>query len=246
MLIKIAICDDCKTDRNHLKNLLENYEMHYQVDFEITEYSSAEGLLIALNNTHTFQVLLLDIEIKDANGIELGKKIRSELHFYSPIIFVSSYPQYMQQSMLVKPFYYLEKPVSEKTFNYIFTELIKELCSSDHYLTLVQTDLSEEMIHISDICYIHTVNSKQRKLELHLNDRYLTISGIISDWTDKLSAYGFYMCNRTTLINIAHLHYIKNKTVYLTNGSCFEASRSNLKILKDTYLNQIIKQNPPL
>lgn len=63
---------------------------------------------------HPVELAFLDIEMPSMSGIELGKKLR-EIHPDMVLIYVTGYPDYMQEAFLdVKSDYYILKPYNSK------------------------------------------------------------------------------------------------------------------------------------
>lgn len=89
---KILIVDDFRTNIAYLNQLLKNEGHEVMPAVEV-------DMAIHLIGTHTFDIILLDVEMPVNNGFELCKKIRkSELNFDTPVIFITSKDD--QQSIL--------------------------------------------------------------------------------------------------------------------------------------------------
>lgn len=239
MLLKVALCDDNKIELDLLRSFLVRYEMEHMIDFQTETFSDGKELLQAYENSDDFQLLLLDMEMPNMNGLDTAKYIRKNIDRHVNIIFISHYPEYMQQSMHVRPFFYLNKPVTYEMFAEIMDEFIQELSENETYITLLQTNLNETMIHIKDLYYIETENAKKRLLSFHMEQEKISVNGIITDWETRLQNCGFMMCNRGLLINLAHIHYMDNKSLYLTNGEKLPVSRNKLTAIKSQYINQV-------
>ncbi|MBQ8978946.1 MAG: response regulator [Oscillospiraceae bacterium] len=71
MMIRAAICDDDNSQISNLKAMLTEWNEH----IIITEYTSAEQFLFG-NPDAPCDLLLLDNEMCDMNGMELARKLR--------------------------------------------------------------------------------------------------------------------------------------------------------------------------
>ncbi len=69
MLFKIAICDDEEKDCTILSEYLRQYEMQYDIDFQINCYANGAELLSAYHSGKTFHVLFLDVEMPGLSGL---------------------------------------------------------------------------------------------------------------------------------------------------------------------------------
>lgn len=239
MTLKIALCDDNQMELERIHFFLTKYEMEHNVDFQIATFSDGENLLQTYQEKEQFHLLLLDMEMPNKNGLDTAQHIRKNIDRNVNIIFISHYPQYMQQSMHARPFFYLTKPVTYEMFQEIMDEFIQDLSEKETYITLVRTDLNDTMLHLKDLYYIETKKSKKKQLLFHTKHDTFSVTGIIAEWEKRLQNYGFMICNRGLLVNLAHIHYIDNKFLYLTNGEQLSISRNKLKVLKAQYINQI-------
>lgn len=84
-MIRVAICDDDNGQINALKAMLTEWNHH----IIINEYTSSEQFLFAYPDAPC-DLLLLDIEMGDMNGMELARKLRSKGDML-PIIFITGY-----------------------------------------------------------------------------------------------------------------------------------------------------------
>ncbi|MBR3844894.1 MAG: response regulator transcription factor [Clostridia bacterium] len=128
--MNIAICDDKSIDRNAIINQIHLYDSCF-VKPKITQYNDAEALLQAYSKGARYDVLFLDVEMNQTNGIEAGIQIREKQPDIS-IVFISSYPQYAIPAYDCNPLYFITKPIDPERFYTIFTKVIEK------HRTLVQ------------------------------------------------------------------------------------------------------------
>lgn len=107
--MKIAICDDDIRFAGKMERLLEEcVDNASQCDV----FLSAEELLRAVAKEH-YQLYLLDIEMKEMNGMDAAKRIR-EFDGDALIVFVTSHMEKMPEAFDVNAFHYLVKPIKEE------------------------------------------------------------------------------------------------------------------------------------
>lgn len=110
MNIKIAVCDDEKTETSYLKSLVYKWAKNNNIAASVSTFESAESFLFNYVDDKTFNILLLDIQMKGLNGIYLAKRIRkgSENGGFSnetmQIIFITGFPDYMAEGYDVSAF----------------------------------------------------------------------------------------------------------------------------------------------
>lgn len=166
MILRIGICDDVQMNIACLTEHIRHYMASYNVQFEIESFTSGEKLLQA-QKERPFHILLLDIEMPQINGITIAKYLRDELYDDVFIVFVTSYPEYMQESFEVQPFQFLTKPVTYGTVEKLLSDIIRRYQHSHITKIIVDYYGAEHLIPINDIIYMNTIKSEKRFLEYH-------------------------------------------------------------------------------
>lgn len=225
MLLRTAICDDDVNDAEHILSFLKQYEIEYDVDFEVLVFHSPEDMLCSYSERGTFQLVFLDVEMPKMNGIQLAQAIRDLNDMEVRIVFVSNYPRYMQDSFPVHPVHFLTKPLAFHEFKKVISQILKEIESSCIYKTLIKADGEEELINIHDIFYIEVLKGKKDKLAFHMKDNYIETVGILKYWEEKLRNHHFVSSYRGTLVNLKCIHFIKEDKIILINGERLPLSR---------------------
>lgn len=241
MKLNIAICDDEPNAGYHLSKIIENYSFSKGVDFQIDYFSDGKALLQRYQKSGDYHILLLDVEMPGLNGIRLAEIIRTTIDKRMIIVFISNYPQYMQDSFRVHPFHYITKPVTMNSVYDLMNHVIDEIEDRHVIYSLINSDLGEITINIKDILYIEVTDSKLGLLKFHFHDNSITTKGTLGYWNNELKNYNFYQCHRSILLNLAHIHYFIKHAIILDNGQQIPVSRASEKYLKDSYLNHTMK-----
>lgn len=107
--MKIAICDDEAFWINELQILLKEYYITRHFDIYVSLFSCGTELLMAKDK---FDLIFMDYQMENLNGIETARKIRN-LNNNCAIIFVSSYPDIAIDTFEVEAFRFLIKPIDK-------------------------------------------------------------------------------------------------------------------------------------
>ena len=75
MNLNIAICDDDTNDIAIMKKNILQYTIETDNNIVVSSYFSASDILSDYKN-HLYQIVLLDIEMPDINGMELARQLR--------------------------------------------------------------------------------------------------------------------------------------------------------------------------
>lgn len=74
-MIHIAICDDEREMSEKIREMVSEFFRRKNMEIAIAQFSSGEELL---NYDKTIDILFLDIQMKDINGIETARELRRE------------------------------------------------------------------------------------------------------------------------------------------------------------------------
>ena len=108
----IAICDNEQEFINDIRKHLKQYSSEHGLTFEIYEFCSGADIL---SSKIVFDIAFLDIEMKDINGIEVGRKLQNE----NPdlvLIYVTAYNQYLDEALDLGITRFFDKPIDSQRF----------------------------------------------------------------------------------------------------------------------------------
>lgn len=211
MRYKIAICDDCNTDINYIAALVRGWAEQVGHEILLDYYSSAENFLFHYEEDKTFDILLLDVEMGQMNGVELAKKVRRENEAVQ-IIFITGYTDYIAEGYEVSALHYLIKPVQK-------TKLFETLDRAAGRLGLQEDTLTLEMpgetvrvllheIQFLEVCknYVTVYARKQYKVKRTLGDM------------EKELDNRFFRTGRSYIVNLNAVSRVTKKEIYLRDG----------------------------
>ena len=101
MQIKIALCDDDVNALPIIAGAADSAFRAREIRPEIIRFTSGRELLASMERTR-YQIVLLDIEMPDMDGIAVGRQIRDRGD-NTPIIFVSECESRVFESFLIQP-----------------------------------------------------------------------------------------------------------------------------------------------
>ena len=123
-MLKIAICDDDVKMTGRLDTVLEEIAKRNFVKIDTEVFLDGGKLEKAVEEKMYFDIIFLDIEMGDEDGITAARKIR-ETDRNVLIIYVTSHESYMQESFSVRPFRFVVKPIEEKILERYFWKRMK-------------------------------------------------------------------------------------------------------------------------
>ena len=234
--MKIAICDDEIYFAGKLREILMQYLEERHIDFEIELCSSGRECVELGVEMLQYQIIFLDINMKQMDGIETAKNVRAYTE-ESFVIFVTAYIDYSLEGYQVGASRYILKN------NLNFREQIYECMDAitkkmKCFLTrkIFRFQEGEKKIRIENILYIE---SKLHKLEFNILEHGLatyTMYGTLNELENELEEYPFLRIHQSFLVNLKYIKCVTGYKVVLSNGQELTVPRARYKTVKDTFI----------
>ncbi|MEG1895437.1 MAG: LytTR family DNA-binding domain-containing protein [Oscillospiraceae bacterium] len=231
-MINIAICDDDKNSNNRLEALLKRYVAENFI--EVLIYSYTTGTELLQSNIEKYDILFLDVDMGEENGIAVAKSIR-EINKDLILIFVSGLIQYAPAGYKVKAFAYLLKNDLDKMFAATMQESLAEISFNDE-IYKVKTDKSEVLIPLKNILYIE---SFKKTIKIHTLDwdiPFYESQTPIGKVAKELGIKGFLQIHKSYIVNMQYVNKMKNYKALLSNGQEMSVSTRNWQLVVGTYI----------
>ena len=239
-MINCIIVEDELPAREELKYFL-NEEKEIRL---IEEFESPLDTLNFLEK-NKIDVVFLDINMPDMNGINLGKII-SKIYPEIKIIFITAYKDYAVEAFEVKAFDYLLKPYSEERIR----NLLKSLVSTKSVDNILNRNTSlkkitinmDEKIYVLSLTDVDYIEANEKETLIFANKKRYVSKIKISKWEEMLEGYNFYRCHRSYIVNLDKIVEIEqwfnsSWIIKLKNySSTIPVSRNNIKELKELFL----------
>jgi DNA-binding LytR/AlgR family response regulator len=240
-MYEIAICDDCKADRELLKQWIKKNES-YNKEIIICEYSSGKELLEAMNYV-SFSAIFLDIQMGGMNGGDTARKIR-EIDHNLILVFYTGYAEPSPKIIEVQPYRYIMKNMSSSVMNNYISAILNKMQVSIK-IPSVAAQIGRDLIFIKpeDIIYIEKYKKGTR---IYLSKQALKLYHIakgedgqypVIRTKDKLNVlyemlkyYGFGCPHGSYIINLNYLSSCRSNILTLENVDLlFQITRSKAK-----------------
>ncbi|NCE78206.1 DNA-binding response regulator [Turicibacter sp. TS3] len=229
MMIYLALCDDDDVFRLKFKEMLTRVLDNAGIFHHIYEFESGEDLLE--NYPKKLDILFLDIQMKQLNGIETAKEIRT-YDTQVDILFLTSIIDYAPEGYEVRAYRYILKSVSETKLSRHILACIRERRLKTTQDLVLREKNSIFRIGVHSILYIET---KRPNLIIHTLNGAHSIRMSIAEMETRLNELdgtGFYRCHNSYIISLRQVESLGSQSLKMRGGIEIPVSKYRLSVLK--------------
>ncbi len=237
MLVRLAIVEDDEQLHSYYGKMIEAWAKAQNVRLNITYVESAEEYLFKYGEQHLFDILFLDVCMKDMNGMELARKIRT-FDRRVQIVFLTGKTEFVFEGYEIGAVRYLVKPVKENELIKALDACMEKLAGSrDDYLTIKYHGENLRLSR-SDIV---SVKVEGHYLQMQTTDEVYEWKASLREMMDKLDSEKFVMANRSVLVNLEFVSKITREECILENGESIPVSRGAYGPLNEAFMKYFFR-----
>jgi two-component system, LytTR family, response regulator len=198
--------------------------------------------------THRPDVLLLDIQMPELNGLELAQRLQAVEGYQPVIVFVTAYDDYALRAFEANAVDYLLKPFDAERFGRIMQKAIQQVHwrrqgnhlrqDLDWLRALLPTNYPDIVtvkdggrIQLVRLATLTHVEADGNYVALHTDKSKYLLLETLTAFEQKLNPKQFVRIHRSTIVNLTWVreiqsHFNGDYTVLLTNGPKLRLSRT--------------------
>lgn len=209
-MINIAIVEDDVLAADNLIQCIRKYEAENDVEFCVSHYADALSFLDG--NVEKFEIVFMDIELPNVNGMEAAKRLNDRSNNVT-LIFVTNMMQYAIKGYEVNAFDFILKPVKLHSFKIKMARALAHAEKQRGHKLVIKTEGGLVSRNVNEIKYVEAIN---HDLVYHFSDGGLiTTRCALKNVQEELETAGFFKCNRCYLVNLRYVTAIKDGFVSL-------------------------------
>ncbi|MBF7096262.1 LytR/AlgR family response regulator transcription factor [Alkalibacter mobilis] len=210
MTLKALIVDDEYPAREELRYLLTRIG-----DVEIVGEAASGKEALALIGALDYDVVFLDINFPNSNGIEVGEKIK-EMDAPPFIVYITAYEQYALKAFEVNAVDYILKPIEEEKLSKTIEKIKKLKVPAASKAVFEQTPVKLERISVEfngrilllDINEIFYAYSEGSYVFVRTFDNEYITKYTLNSLEERLDPKLFFRCHRSYLVNLSKIKEI--------------------------------------
>ena len=221
-MIRVAIVEDEAAVREQLAGYVQRCTRQYGTLFEVTMFT--DGLEILEEYRPVYDIIFLDVEMPQLDGMETARRIRA-MDSEVQLIFITNMAQYAIRGYSVGALDYVLKPVPYFAFSQQLLKAVSRLEKrAKRYLTVPV----EGGLRRLDTASIYYLESEGHRVHFYTDEGDFSAPGALKTFEEKLADCPFARCNSGYLVNLAQVRELRQSTVQV--GPCeLQVSRPKRK-----------------
>lgn len=238
-MLNICICEDNSLILEKNRSIIKQLLVTNNIQHLVTAYDSAESLLFNLYEMlNSIDIMILDIELVNMNGLELAQELRKR-NFVGVIIFLTSHADYVFESFDVgASHYFMKNSVDTPKFKSSFIKIVNGLSTKNDTFYSYEIGGRIRRINVRDIMYFEVNN---RKIDLHTKNSIETFYSTITKIEERVNSLNFGRAHRSFIVNMLHIKEFNNSYVTLSNGTEIPVGKKYVNNLRDSFVDFIQK-----
>ena len=227
--MKIIVCDDEPAVRQQIRTLLK---IRYG-DTDVILKQSGQQVV----ENPAADLIMLDIQMDEMNGIETAKKIRAA-GIDTPIIFITALKDYVYDAFDVGAFWYLQKPIEKEQFYHVCDKAKKEIlkrAKTCEEVLIFETKKRKYSIRRSDILYLESIG---KKIFIHTYTEIIELYASMKEMEEKLGD-AFFRCHRGYLVNMGKINSYSAEGIEVMGGDMVYLARDRYRDFVNSYMRYL-------
>lgn len=233
-MVEIAICDDDIKLCSYLEKMIMEYAQSRFMDISVMIYYTGNKFLSDLPN-RSYDMVFLDICLKDINGIDVGKRAReTPCGKKLRITYISTFKDYALQLFRIHPYDFLIKPIYKGELERVLDELA-EILREKNKVFQYRVKNTYGRIPYRDIMYFF---SEDKKIHIVTPDREIIFWGKLKEIQAETKDY-FLLIHKSFLINCDYVYQYGYSSVIMEDGAVLNISKSNRVKVRERLLQMM-------
>ncbi|WEV59092.1 LytTR family DNA-binding domain-containing protein [Bifidobacterium sp. ESL0728] len=221
--IRIGVVEDEPAACQKVLDYLNRYQSENSENFTVSVFD--DGAKIVEGYRPIYDILLLDIEMKQMDGMEAARRIR-KVDSSVVIVFITNASQYAINGYEVQALSYLLKPVPYFAFSQEIKRSIETVRRQADDSMLFEAGSQRTRVELKSIVYIESI---RHTIIIHTLDGKLSITSTLKELEAQLDGHDFFRSNSCYLVNLRHVTGIEDQDCIMSNGERLRISRPRKK-----------------
>lgn len=229
----IGVVDDDPHSRATVVAHLRRYEEEHGVEFSVRTFS--DGAQLTRGYRADFDVLFLDVEMARMDGFETAHAVRA-LDDRVVIVFITRMAQMAIKGYEVDALSYLVKPVPYFAFSQELARSLQRVRRTQSEGVMLPVAGGTARVDVADIVYVESI---KHRIVVHAIGRKYAFTGTLKAIEEQLAGQGFFRSNNCYLVNLRHVHAVRQSTSVMLGGDELQISRARKRAFLDAMADHL-------
>lgn len=228
--LKMGLCDDDIEAFIILEQYIAEYAKKNAITCKLVYFSSGKELLTQAEKTKDLDILFLDIEMPEIDGIAAAfQLLKNEISYR--IIMLTARTERFKEAFRIGAFRFVTKPIMQQELFEAVDAVRKRMLGNDELR--VYRDGRSHTILQKDICYILAESAAT----MIYTKKYEFRSEVpLKKWEEVLDNRLFFRCHKAYIVNLGAVRTIEKEVVHLTTGEKILVSRRKKNDFEKKYM----------
>lgn len=232
--MNIAIVEDEEFHCQILSQMIKKWGEVQNERLVLQEFPSAESFLFTWEENKEFDVIFLDICMKQIDGVELAKKIR-ETDKEVSLIFATNIEELISEGYEVQAMHYLIKPLKEEKVFVCLDKAAERKGDKEYLIFRGEEEMykfeRKKVVYVeADAHYAILAVEEGKSIQT-----YRILESMTQVWK-KLESAEFIKCHRSYICNLLFIHSIKKFEITFDSGVKIPVSRRVYQEVNDSFI----------
>lgn len=226
--MRIAICDDNEIQIGIFMHRINNFlKRNGDIKALITPYDKGQPLIDDVADGEWYDIVVLDIVLREENGIEVAKELRLN-DYDGNIIFWTAHKEYVFDALDILPVHYIIKGSEDGRMYGVVNRELENI----HDKTL--TVKNKDYFHRVDFCHIEYIESRNKYITIHCTCGITHMQrGKLSDVEKQLDRR-FLRCHQSYIVNMDEVWELR-ADFRMVSGDVVPIRRKDLSAIRKLY-----------
>lgn len=228
-MIRIALCDDQKMMLDIFREKLERYREERNLQLEFSYFLSAAAYIENWTKESEVDILLLDIQMDDMNGIELKNYLEAH-NSRTKIIFLTNYDSLMSKAFGLNVCGFLQKTISDENL-FAYLDKLCRLIQEDKVIEIYGLG-GKNVVKSSEIVLL---KAEGRYSRIKLCEEEVFSDKSLNEWEQELTLLHFFRVHKSYIVNYMYVSRLGEK-IKLSNNEYIPIARRRRKQAEKEYM----------